>query len=300
MAESMINSEKRLAGFRLLLDAMISGTGTKSPVEEWRELICSARPEDLVLAVDSAVAAETDFELLKPAVSKLINLLSVPLKRHRLVPLRGGPLFASLLAENECLHRLLESGKPVLRQFTDLCSRSASDAASGSDCISSVNAMRRLPQGLAVIDIHYKKMENVVFPWFENRFPQFRCVRLMWAIHDDVRTALRELASLFPADSQSTRPDPGHLNKLFGKLYFALNANALREECGLFPVMADLLSPAETEALFDETRDYDFAFQPEMLQDRFTNVHANQAAAFFCAGSAMQGKAKGSRSFCHR
>ncbi len=286
MAESMINSDERSAGFRILLDAMLAGTGTKTLVETYRALIDSARPEDLVHVVDSAVADEVDLETLKGAVSKLINLLSVSLVRYRHVPPKGERLFSSLLAENESMRHLLESGKQLVLRLNGSFSGSEPDADADAHRVLALAAVRRLQEELAAVDMHYKKLENVLFPWFERRYPQFRCVRLLWAIHDDARNGLRGVAALLSADiplgAEKFGTELASINKMLGKLYFDLSTNAFREECALFPVMANFLTPDEGEALFDETLSYGFAFSPEELRKRFTGIPANEAAAFYC------------------
>ncbi len=269
----------RSSAFRALLDAMLSGTGSKALVEGYRRHIDTALPEDLVAVVDAAIADGVGLDALKPAVSKLINLLSTSLSRHRHVPAEGDLLFAGLMAENARIRTLLEEGKPLAREFNELFTLPA-QAETGKRLETLAGRLLDLMRRLAVVDVHYKKMENAVFPRFESRYPQFRCVRLLWALHDDARGGLRELTSMFsggvPLDPAVFKARLPRFNSLLGKLYFDLSAIAFREECALFPVMAEHLPPAESEDLFKEAGGSGFG-------GRTGSLNADALASLFSA-----------------
>ncbi|MBU0927872.1 MAG: PAS domain-containing protein [Spirochaetes bacterium] len=285
------SESRRMAGFDALLDAMIAG-GDAGAVRAAEALIADARPQDLVNAVDTAVAKGVDSALLKPAVSRLVNLLSSPLSRHRCSPPPGERLFSSLVAENAGLLATLERCKPLAKAINDpgLTPEALLGAATG---------LRALVGELGSIEIHYKKKENVLFPWFESRYPQYRCVRLMWEIQDDARLGLKELAALLdgaigaigatavpsepPVPSETPAPggalfERGPVNRAIGRLFFDLNANALREELALYPVMMALMAPSDGERLFGQTREYGYAFLDDAAISRLESGAAFPAA----------------------
>ena len=115
---------------------------------------------------------------------------------------------------------------------------------------------------LGAIETHYRKKENVLFPWFEARYPEYRCVRLMWEIQDDARSGLKEVGRMLDEALASDLKsfDPARLNQAVGRLYFDLNANIFREEYALFPVMSALVGAADGERLFMQAREYGYAF----------------------------------------
>jgi len=268
MSEALRNAAERAAGFRKLLDAMVAG-GSAEAVREARPLIDTARPEDLMSAVDEAVAREVDFQLLKPAVSKLVNVLATPLKSHRCTPPAGERLFSSLMAENAGLLVELDRGKPLAKALN-------APTMTMDGLRATIAGLRALVAGLAAVETHYRKKENVLFPWFEAHHPEYRCVRLMWDIQDDARCGLKDISGLLDdalSDTQGPAGlagfDPALLNKALGRLYFDLNANVFREECALFPVMLGLVEPADGERLFAETLDYGWAFMDRSTIDHF-------------------------------
>jgi len=272
MSEPIQNAAGRAAGFSALLDAMLAGGSTEA-VKAAQPLIDGARPEDLVSAVDDAVARGVDSALLKPAVSKLVNLLATPLKKYRCVPPAGERLFTSLMAENAGLQAVLDRGKLLAKAIND----SPRDISKLQETLA---ALKSLVVELGAVEIHYRKKENVLFPWFESRYPEYRCVRLMWEIQDDVRHGLKEVIRMLDeALASASDFDPKPLNQAIGRLYFDLNANMFREECALFPVMLELIGAVDREGLFAEAREFGYAFMDRSTIDRFEGARLSSAAS---------------------
>lgn len=290
MAEALNNAGQRAQGFRQVLDLMVAGTSTRQAIAAWQSLLDDARPEDLVMVVDAAVADGIDLALLKPGVSRLINLMHASLTRHRHVPQAGDSFFSSLMAENRGLLKVLEQGKTATKALNDSDPDIAASGLAGlADLVSALEAM----------EIHFRKKENVLFPWFEARYPQFRCVRLMWEIHDDARQGLKSLAGILEKARTEVEGDPGHagaidtrpMNAVVGKLYFDLNTNLFREECALFPVMASMIPEAAGLAMFAEAHEYGYAFLDEAEQEAYS---AKAATAGVAATAATAGAPRSS------
>jgi len=89
----------------------------------------------------------------------------------------------------------------------------------------------------------------VLFPVVERHIAESRCVQLMWAIHDDVRSTLKTLIKERPADRSE-------LNRLFGRLFFDMRSMVFREEQVLFPVLAQSLSESEFTELAADQHDH--------------------------------------------
>lgn len=258
MAEFLQNSETRSQVFRSLLDAMLAGSGTVELVRQQQLWLDDSTPADLVQVVDAAVADNITFEQLKPAVSKLINLMHTALLRHRHTPAADDLFFAALMAENEGLRLILTRGKSLAGAVNSVGLNSET-----------IQRLSELSSELAAVEIHLRKKENILFPCFEKLYPEYRCVRLMWDIHDDIRQGLRQLnllldgnktAGAVPAETMAGSENLVKLNKILGKLYFDLNTNLFREEHALFPVMAPLLSTVVNHELFEEALGLGWAF----------------------------------------
>ncbi|MBU0935686.1 MAG: PAS domain-containing protein [Spirochaetes bacterium] len=277
MAEFLQNSETRAQVFRSLLDAMLAGSGTVELVRRQQRWLDDSTPTDLVQVVDAAVADNIAFEQLKPAVAKLINLMHTALLRHRHTPAADDLFFAALMAENEGLSRILTRGKFL-----------AAAVNSGGLNSETIQQLSEFSSELSALEIHLCKKENILFPCFEKLYPEYRCVRLMWDIHDDIRQGLRQLNLLLDeAETAGGVPvfeDRGSenlvkLNKVLGKLYFDLNTNLFREEHALFPVMAPLLSTAVNHELFEEALGLGWAFANEAAVAALTGAQRQQKTA---------------------
>lgn len=276
------DAEARARAYFELLSALVPG-GDAAAVERAKPALEDASPRDLVDAVDAALAAGLTEDAIKPAVSRLVNLMSGPLARHRVAPPAGERLFASLVAENAGLLAALERGKPLAKAVND-------SAAGPVAAKAALEGLAALVEELGQVERHYVKKENILFPWFEARYPRYRCVRLMWDIHDDARRGLKETArlcaaalagfALDPASDFDPAPDldPGPLNKALGRLYFDLNAVAFREDCALYPLMLGLMPPDEGERLFAEAAAFGYAFLDDAAVASLEGTEAAEAA----------------------
>jgi len=182
-----------------LLRSLLAGPLPKAEAEAALPLIGRVLPADVVAAVDALVGEAalrgSSLEPLKPAVARLLNLLRQPLESaSRGLRERRDPLSLLLKAENRAALAALEA----LRAPVALLAAKASPP--GSLPV----AARELRAGLAALaplELHYARLENVLFPYFEARYPKYRCLSLMWSIHDDVRRSLRALSALLSGNT---------------------------------------------------------------------------------------------------
>ncbi len=216
----------------------------RGEIERAAAALDRVEPGDIVHAVHTLVSEGLDPGSLKGAVSRLINLVSRPLGRIRFEP--EDPFFESLVLENAAFLRELDAAKPLVAGLSP-----------GSGPRHELREKLRLSiRSLAAIDLHYKKKENVLFPYFEARYPSYRCISLMWALHDDVRASLGRLSELLETEA----PDGKELVILLGGLFFDAHALVFREERLLFPVVAPLLRAEERRSLYFESRVVGFCF----------------------------------------
>ncbi len=241
-----------------LLRALVAGPLPKAEAEGALARIRALGPGDIIGAVDALVAeaiAGDDFEALKPGVTRLLHLCREPLEAGQPVP--SSPFLDLLLRENRRALEAVDALRPAIAILTapggaesvDEARRAALEGGALRQA-AQARAWDELGRGLAALrplEDHYSRLENVLFPWFEARYPEYRCLSLMWSIHDDVRASLKALESL--------GPDSGpELGRLSGRLFFDLRALVFREERILYPVMSGLLKPAEQASLYAEAR----------------------------------------------
>ncbi|HUX41743.1 MAG TPA: PAS domain-containing protein [Rectinemataceae bacterium] len=228
-----------------LLRRLVQAPLSAEEIEAAQPVIDAASAEDVATAIDIVIGEGRALSVVDPAVSKLVNLLGSTLGRRDFAP--EDPFFASLVSENAKIRGALDALRPTL---------AALNRASGRD----PSALRSIVEGIAglsPIAVHYEKKENVLFPVFEKKHPHWRCVTLMWSMHDRVR---EEMATIAKLAREEASPDLAALNASFGRLFFAAFAILFREERILFPLVSSLLSRAERFALYDESKALGFAF----------------------------------------
>lgn len=292
MSGSPGGQQERVAAFgQLLSDLIRQGRVDKARVDSLRHLLDQAEPADLVDVVHREVERyqleELDLWSLKTAVSKLINLMSSALERHRLKPDPEDALFASLMAENRVLLSIMNYCKSLAKAAQETRAKGNLQLVRDIDL-----QLLQAIEPLADIEKHYLKKENVLFPWFEKHYPNYRCVNLMWDIQDDVRrwiSAYRyhfgKLVELISGDDEPYEIEISCLNYTLGHLLFDLGANIQREETVLFPLMSSLLSKDDSIDLFCQCAEYGWSFlSPEdalhyqSLAAWHTNLKAEQDA----------------------
>ena len=231
-----------------LLRRLIQSPLTADEIESARPYIDSASAEDVAVAIDLAIGEGVPLGILDPAVSKLVNLLGSTLGRRDFVS--DDPFFGSLVAENAKIRGALDALRPSLAALN----------RGGSAAAGAVPALADGIAKLAPMSLHYEKKENILFPVFERKHPRWRCVTLMWSMHDRVREEMAIVARLLQG---SAEPDLVSLNASFGRLFFAAFSILFREERILFPLVASLLTRAERFTLYDESKALGFAFLEE-------------------------------------
>lgn len=214
-----------------------------------RPLLAETRPYDVIYAVDLLIeesgAPDAPFSLeeLKPAVSKLLNLV------YSILDSRDydykNPLFALHSMENRAILRALGEIKPLLA--------SLNQEWGGAMKRPRLEAIVAALDSLSPIQIHYSRLENVLFPIFEAREVKHACLSLMWSIHGDALNALK-LGSSLCAEGGEGIGALSAINQAMGKLFFAINTLVFREEKLLFPAALFHLSQAETIPLFEEAQ----------------------------------------------
>ncbi len=289
MSEFLASSAERSRIFRAIAEAILAKNFDKTMAETLSPWIEAATPADIARLVDGFVAEGLDFSRLKPLVSALLNLFRHPLEAHRYPAEPARERFlSSLVAEERAARRLLDALRPCVASLANPVPPT-DPASPASEAQARAARNERTPEQLRGMDPHaneaareagailerlcrieilFRKKENILFPRFESRFPEYRCVRLMWSIQDDLRREIADFARLLSClDHPSVRgegSDDAHMLKVAaGRLFFDLSSLVFRDECVLYPLMASLFDEGELEEMYAEARDFGFAFLSE-------------------------------------
>jgi hypothetical protein len=241
---SELSREELRSALLSLLEDLSAGPVTPARARAEKARLDAISAQDVVAVVHRAVQARSggDLRALEAGVARFMRLAAPGLEAGRLSvdDAEGAPaLIRELVAENRAFARALAAFKPTARLLA-----SAHEA-------DSLRAFGEFLDGARKFLTHYIKKENVLFPRFEARYPEWACVRVMWSLHDDFRDALRELESMRVAGAPSAE-----LHRALGRLYFAAGSGIDREELALFPVIVPLFGDDEWEAMRREARGF--------------------------------------------
>ncbi len=231
-----------------LLRKLLKAPLSARDIEKARGAIDNATAQDAAMAIDALIAEGTALPLLDAAVAKFINLLGSALGKREFVP--EDPFLGSLVAENAGIRKALDS----LRGPLAAINRKPGEGGAAAERLAAIRAGL---ERLGPIGTHYQKKENILFPVFEKKYPHWRCVSLMWSLHDRVRD---ELSLLERIAREGALPDLQSLNAASGRLFFAAFAIIFREERILLPLVSGILPRTERFELFRESRAMGFAF----------------------------------------
>ena len=109
---------------------------------------------------------------------------------------------------------------------------------------------------LASFDNHYLKKENILFPYMEKGREEFQGTAIMWELHDNIRTKIKETMTLLE-DPAATDLD---INKAIAGIFFGMLGLKKKEELILFPAASQVLSEEDWAQMYAQSLEYDAAF----------------------------------------
>ena len=105
-------------------------------------------------------------------------------------------------------------------------------------------------------DYHYIKKENILFPYLEKVWSNYRPLQVMWSLHDDIRNALKEVIELLE-DSTTQWSD---FNPILGKYYSLVFRMIQKEDIIIFPVATETVNKESWHEMHLQSFEYPFPF----------------------------------------
>lgn len=235
MSEWLGNDNQHLENLRMYCKGVLDEDDPGTIYAEYEEDIKTVRPEEVMKVVDWMVSCgQYDMETVKNALNKIINIFATYLEENVFDLSRGVPQLITVFAdENRAVTSHMERIKEQLKTFSRSETGSQDYENARKDLIT-------LIKELAAIDRHYIKMENILFPLVEKYIPEYRCLHVMWSIHDDVRKGIKNIISIL----SEPETDGIRFNRAVGRLFFDIYGMIFREDFILLPMSARKI-PAE-------------------------------------------------------
>ncbi|WP_321307413.1 PAS domain-containing protein [Marinifilum fragile] len=230
MSEFINNNAARIDSlFQFCLD-LINGKNGKELISIHQEAIDHLCPNDIIQVVHRLVEEDLSMEDLKIGINKSLNVFHNVILNHEKPELEPNHFLGILMRENRELEKRLGEIKPLVKSFNK--------AQTEEQLKNDLQEIRVRIEDFAEFEMHYSRKENIFFPYFENQYPEYKCLGVMWSIHDDIRRIRKELLQVLGADL----PDLNLINKLIGDLFFLMYTIIFREEYLLFPVALNAVS----------------------------------------------------------
>jgi hypothetical protein len=210
-------------------------------------------PADIIRLTDMLVKNNIPMVGLKKGINKFLNVVHKTLRDQEHPDPSPGSLLDFCIRNNAELDSRLKALRPLIRIWNDQ-----------PDDLSVCKELAERFGELEVYNRYYQIKENVIFPMLEKKWKDYRCLRIMWSFHDDIRKNLRQIHELLSGDT----PEVTAFNPLAGDIFFQMYAIRFREEKILFPVMMETIPEEELNALIRESHTIGFPFvQPDLPEE---------------------------------
>lgn len=103
-------------------------------------------------------------------------------------------------------------------------------------------------ENLGKIGIHYKKKENLLFPYME-KYGITAPPKVMWGVDDEIRAAIKEVKELFEGKNSDTKNTVTKLEEVLTKVEEMI----FKEENIMIPMLMEKLTQDEWKIIADES-----------------------------------------------
>lgn len=249
MSEYINHTEKRIQELVNYAKGILAGERGADLYKEYKSIIEKVTPKDVIIVVDELVKTGEDISEIKRAVNKILNIFYSAVKAYGPANSPKGSFLYYLMLENSRMEDLLKLLKVDIKQVFKAKDSKAELLKYKESLISKFRQLKEYEK-------HYQKKENILFPYFEKAFPDYRCVNVMWSMHDDARNSLVKLIETLESDE----PNINDFNFETGKYFFAVLPIIFREDYILYPECLKEIAEEDWTAMSQQSKEIGFAF----------------------------------------
>ncbi|MGE0089605.1 MAG: DUF438 domain-containing protein [Bacteroidales bacterium] len=238
MSEFTLKQKERQSRLYNFCMQILKADKPVTAVEQNRDIMDSITASEVIWVIDEMVKNIPDMQELKTGINKILNLFYKAVDNKTDPVLEDKSFLYYLKANNAEMDSMLKKLKPFIRQINN------------EDITESLRiTIRNQLVEILQFDNHYIIKENILFPMLEKYWPDYRCVKVMWSFHDDIRRNLKEIIRLL----ESETIDLDQFNELVGLIFFNMYAIKFREEKILFPQILKTIPANELNKLLHES-----------------------------------------------
>lgn len=263
MSELIQNPQERLNRLYDFALGLINGENGNDLIQIYRDVVYSISPTETMIVFDNLLTSGVPFESVKSNVGKLLNVFYSSIIKHTWIP-QEGHFLHYLMLENRAVELLMKE----LQAETKVYAKDSSDKQ--------IQKLLELIGKIEIYEQHYIKKENILFPYIEKTFSQFRCLHLMWSFHDDFRKSIKNLKRIL----SEKQVDSKEVHKELGVLFFVVLPVIFREEYVIFPVAHRAISEPLWNDMLHQSLESEWCYisKPIILKDieSIENVETNK------------------------
>jgi len=237
MSEFKQDSKKRVENLFRFSQGILKGEDGIKLLEKYGEALKNITPHDMIAMEEKQLKMGIRPSDIKDKIEKVMNVIYEHLKNYQWdKPEKGHALYYYML-ENRELEKVLSKLKQNLKD-RDL------------------ENTKKNVKSLFIMERHYVRKENVLFPFLEKNWENCRPLSVMWSIHDDIRMKLKELQTKL---ENAENFDAG-IFKLLGEIFFLMYGMIFKEELVIFPVAMETLSSIDWKKIASQGHDIGFSY----------------------------------------
>lgn len=267
MIDYASNETARVEALLAFSMGMIQGGNGAELISKYQEAIKHITPYDMLALEDEQLLKQVTVKEIKTSLDKVINVFYQSLASYQWEKPNSGTFLHTLMLENEALDLRLTRIKKILLE---------------DDYPNNRMKLCQAFQELRVFMSHYEKKENILFPYFEKKVERYRALQVMWSLHDEIRTKLKQVIKQL----ETKKTAYTDVKVTVGKLFFLMYGMIQKENLVLFPVSQEMLTEGDHIAMQRQSYDYAFPFidPPQMKKEpkqTLATLVANRQDVFF-------------------
>ena len=254
--------EDNLPGLMRLFNAVAYKKDALNTIREMQDtIIANTTPDDIVVLVHQLIEMDHPMHVLKSGISKILNVLRSSLDKYPYVRPKSGTFFDICIRNNEEVLRRLNAIRPLIQRINKETEIDKNTRLS----------LVQLWTDLKQVTDYYLVKENILFPLIEDNIEDYRCIAVMWSIHDDIRRNISDVITLLESDTFDLK----QMNRLTGDLFFDIHTIVYREEKLLYPFVEKNINGDLIEALWNESIESGLPFYNPAKRDNILNANGN-------------------------
>ena len=249
MSELIDNRKLKIEKLTTYALGVLDGENGAELYRQYKDVLKTVEPRDVITVVDELVKTNEEMDEIKRAVNKILNIFYEALKaKGKFEPEENGFLYL-LMQENREMEKRMDNLRVNIKKIFK-------QKDPKSELIKMKDEIKAGLLDLQEYEKHYAKKENVFFPYIETHFPDFRCLKVMWSMHDDARQIIKSLLENLEQDE----PLISQFNMEIGKLFFAIKPVIFREEYILYPMALRTLLPVHFKEMLLQSEEIGFSY----------------------------------------